>query len=151
MNEELHTLLNPILKRIPLFQGLSVRGYKNLLHCIEEKEVPADSYLFFENDKGDYLYIIRSGEVEIRKGLPSERISILKQYDYFGEMALLKDNVRNATAKTLTDCSFYIISQECFQKLIETDPEFTVLIGRSYVERARENWRNEMLKKQKRR
>lgn len=149
MEEQLQSILNPILRRIPLCKDLSVVGYKNLIGCVAEKSVPKDTYLFHENDPGDFLYIIKSGEVEILQQQGRLQAAVLKELDFFGEMALLKGNIRNSSARTLTDSTFYVISQECFQHLLVTDPEFATGVSQAYVRRFRKNEQEAHLRKKK--
>ena len=60
-----------------------------------------DSYIFREHESGDRAYIIRTGKVEILKEGPEGPISlrILKECAMFGDMALIDDQPRMASAK----------------------------------------------------
>jgi CRP/FNR family cyclic AMP-dependent transcriptional regulator len=68
--------------------------------------------IFTEGDKGDKMYVIRSGEVEIeRDGTIVEKLS---QGGIFGEMALIDGSPRAATARAATPCEVAPITEKSF-------------------------------------
>ena len=62
--------------------------------------VPAGETVFSEGDVGTEMFVIQSGSVEIAKRMKDEMktLSVLEKGDFFGEMALLEDDCRSATA-----------------------------------------------------
>jgi len=88
---------------------------------LERKVFYAGTKVFKEGDLGDRAYLIQDGEVEITKnGL---LLATLKKGELFGEMALVDDQPRMATARALTDVSVVIIGREAFrEKLAKSDP-----------------------------
>ena len=88
---------------------------------LERKVFYAGTKVFKEGDLGDRAYLIQEGEVEITKnGL---LLATLKKGELFGEMALVDDQPRMATARALTDVSVVIIGREAFrEKLAKSDP-----------------------------
>ena len=93
---------------------------------LKENRFAANSVIFDEGDKGDAAYIIRSGDVEIRKGVRSAiplRLAVLGKGDMLGEMALFDDRPRMASAIALTDVEVIQMSkQEFLEKLSVLDP-----------------------------
>ncbi len=91
-----------------------------------EKLFQANSFIFDEGDIGDAAYIIRSGEVEIRKGVSSNnplRLAVLSKGDVLGEMALFDDRPRMASAIALTNVEVIKMSKQDFlDKLSVLDP-----------------------------
>lgn len=130
-----------VLARIPMLADITDEKRNEILTLIQREKIPAGTVLFLEHDPADKMYIIEQGQVEILQGEHTEPISILHPHDFFGEMGLLYGNIRNASAKTVTEVSLYTLSQECFQKLMEADTQFAVTIGTAYVERYRDNLR----------
>ena len=78
--------------------------------------------IFGEGDVGDRLYIIRAGEVEIARG--EQQLALLGPGEYFGEMALLSDLRRNATARATQRTDLLAIAKGDFAKLVATVPAF---------------------------
>ena len=65
------------------------------------REFKAGDVIFKEGDAAEELFIIQSGEVEIRLG--NRRLEKLSNYNFFGEMALIDSAPRSATAVAVTD------------------------------------------------
>jgi len=83
-----------------------------------------DQIIFCENEPGDELYIIKKGSVKISK-LISEKetiLAVLKEGDIFGEMALLDNKPRSATAIAAEDCEVAAINRQNFDKLVIEQP-----------------------------
>jgi CRP-like cAMP-binding protein len=51
------------------------------------------------------------------------RLAKLHDGDYFGEMALLSDEPRNATVRTLTECVCLSLMRDLFNRLLSREPE----------------------------
>ena len=72
--------------------------------------------IFHEGDFGDRLFVIFKGEVEIIRN--GEVLSVLNPGEIFGEIALISDEPRSATAVARTDVSAIAISRPAFQQLV---------------------------------
>jgi CRP-like cAMP-binding protein len=83
------------------------------------------SFIFAEGELGNELFVLLSGSVQICKVIDgSEMIfAILKQGDIFGEMALLEDKPRSASAIAYEDCSVLIIKKENFERMAISNPQ----------------------------
>lgn len=88
---------------------------------LERKVFYAGQSVFKEGDVGDRAYLIQDGQIEISKnGLV---LATLGKGELFGEMALVDDQPRMATAKALNDVSVVIIGRDAFRdKLDKADP-----------------------------
>ncbi|MCL2809934.1 MAG: cyclic nucleotide-binding domain-containing protein [Treponema sp.] len=89
---------------------------------------PKDCLLFAEGEKGHNLYIIQSGSVKITKMVNNQEIvlAVLGKSDIFGEMAMLEDKPRAATAEIYEDCKLLAVNRENFSKLINEQPDMVV-------------------------
>jgi NADH dehydrogenase len=75
-----------------------------------------------QGDLGDRLYVIRKGEVEVlRDGV---RVALLHAGAYFGEMALLSSEPRNATVRATRPADILAVNKGDFTKLLAGFPEF---------------------------
>lgn len=100
--------------------------------------------IFFDGDLGLGMYVIKSGEVEIRKVIGGEErvLTVLGKGDFFGEMSLLEEDApRSATAVARTEVDAALIDQAAFRFILESNPEITVRMMRKLVRRLRETTR----------
>lgn len=97
-------------------------------------------YVFREGDLGTEMYILQEGEVEILKRVNDveERLAGLGKGDFFGEMAVLEDLPRTASARAATDCTAIEIDGSTFDQMLRTKPEIAVRIMRKLSRRLRQ-------------
>lgn len=102
------------------------------------EQVPAGQYIFREGDAGSVMYIIESGSVAILRQARGEApLAELGAGDFFGEMAILEDQPRFASAKTLTDSRLLRIERAQFADLLKQNVEVAVRIMRKLAARLR--------------
>jgi len=96
--------------------------------------------IFNEGDIGDYFYIIVKGEVEIVKksGSDFERVAILSAGEYFGEMAILRDQKRSATVRCLTSVDVLALRNKDFGAIMANLQELKTNFEKKAKERADE-------------
>lgn len=114
-----------ILRRIPLFKGMkksSLREFEKLMHRRRYKE---DETIFWEGEPGVGMYIVEEGSVAIYKGLSDndrEELAKLGRGEFFGELALLDESPRSATAVALKDSRILGLFRPDLLELIERKP-----------------------------
>ncbi|MBN2353772.1 MAG: cyclic nucleotide-binding domain-containing protein [Spirochaetales bacterium] len=86
---------------------------------------PKDSMICSEAEPGKELYIIQRGSVKISKIVDQNEVmlAILKNGDIFGEMALLENMPRSASAIALEDTSLLVVNKANFQRMVQTQPQ----------------------------
>lgn len=92
---------------------------------LTRRRAEAGERIFAEGDVGEFCYLIESGDVELSKriGERDVRIAALTRGDLFGEMALLDNSTRSATATALTEASLAIIPRHMFMpRFSRADP-----------------------------
>lgn len=91
--------------------------------------------IFREGDPPGALYIIEAGIVEISRGTGEDRMVVTERRggDVFGEMALVDNQPRSATATALTDVHAYVISEEVFSSYINQLNPIIYKVFRSLV------------------
>ena len=122
------------LKKVPLFGDLTNKELERIGTICTEENFPKGEHVFEEKDVGDKIYIITDGSIRISKfvpGIGEEALAILKAGNYFGEMSLIDDDVRSATAIANEDCKLLSIDQKKFEEFLFLDKElaYTVLWG----------------------
>lgn len=109
--------------------------------------------IFLENDPGREMFFILEGTVEITKtykemeifggtklhlGSNTRVLGTLTRGDFFGEMALINDKERSATAMALTDLKVIVITKETFESVVKQSNDLLLQILRSLSNRIRE-------------
>lgn len=119
------------LTRLPLFSGLPEETLSSIAKMLKEERFNAGSLVIKEGDPADFFYILRSGEMEVRKTIDRETekhktLAILEEGDIFGEMAIFGEEVRAADIVTIKDCVVWRMDFKDFLKLLETDPKLGI-------------------------
>jgi CRP-like cAMP-binding protein len=86
------------------------------------------------------MYIIQEGRVEIVKRIQEEprQLAVLEKGDFFGEMAILEDLPRTASAKAVTAVKLLMINGATFDQMLRSNPEIAVRMMRKLSRRLRE-------------
>lgn len=100
-----------------------------------QANIPAGDVLFTAGDSGDYMYVVRSGEIEIERD--GKVIETLSAGGIFGEMALIDGSPRSATARAKTDAEVAPINEKSFLFLVHETPFFAIAVMRTLAERLR--------------
>ena len=97
-------------------------------------------YIFREGDLGTEMYIIHEGKVEILSGSGSNEtlLSVLEKGDFFGEMSILEDMPRAASARAVSPVKVLQINGSTFDQMLRTNPEIAVRMMRKLARRLRE-------------
>ena len=95
--------------------------------------------IFSECQKGSDMFVIQDGQVTISKVVDGTEVvlAVLNRGDMFGEMALLENKPRSASAIAHTDCHLMVINRQNFDKMVGTQPQ---LIGRLTTTLAERLW-----------
>lgn len=104
----------------------------------EQLRVKAGSSIFRENDFSDGMYVVLQGRVRISKSVMTgveKTLNILEEGEYFGEMSLLLNTPRSASATAVDDSTLVKLGRDEFKQLLQTSPEvglamLTQLAGR---------------------
>ena len=98
------------------------------LSDVDRRQFQRDAYIFREHEQGDRAYIIAKGKVEILKQGPEGPVSlrVLQEGAMFGEMALIDDQPRMASAKAFEGAVDLLeIDKRTFQKKLSLADPFT--------------------------
>lgn len=96
--------------------------------------------IFNEGDKGEELYVVIEGEVEIRKSTfrsSAKTLITLGSGDIFGEMAIIEKKSRSATAIATKQTKLLVINEALYDNIIDTNPDFARKMIRILSERLR--------------
>jgi ATP-binding cassette subfamily B protein len=113
------------LSELPLMKGVSTEALAEMAQWFATEAFPQDRAIVQQGDAGNAFYILVRGTVEVTREEDGriEPVATLEDGDYFGEMALLSDQPRNATVRTLTPCVCLTLARELFERLLAREPE----------------------------
>ncbi|QQR72674.1 MAG: cyclic nucleotide-binding domain-containing protein [Holophagales bacterium] len=103
-------------------------------------EYAAGASIFEAGELGTEMYIVHEGRVEILAKVQGteKQLAVLEKGDFFGEMALLEDQPRTASARALTDVQLLQINGSTFDQMLRSNPEIAVRMMRKLSRRLRE-------------
>jgi small-conductance mechanosensitive channel/CRP-like cAMP-binding protein len=125
------------LRRIDLFAQLSEEDVNELSERLSRAPFARGETLTREGADAHHLYMITTGDVSVRVGGLDERCEVgrLRAGDFFGEMALLTGERRNASAVALTDVDCYRLDAEAFRALLARHPNLAERVAKVLAER----------------
>jgi CRP/FNR family transcriptional regulator, cyclic AMP receptor protein len=107
---------------------------------IFEREVTPLSFsigevIYSEGETPNAMYVVKSGEVELK--VRGKSLEVVGPEGFFGEMALIDQGRRAATAVAKTDCTIIPISEKHFLFMVEETPFFALTVMRTMTARLR--------------
>lgn len=116
------------LKIVPFFTHLSQTETSNLANRLVERRFNPGQIIFHMGDPAGLLYIITSGKVKIAYASSDGQeavLAILGAGDFFGELALLDDSPRSASAESLESTQMLTLHRDEFLGFIDNNPAFS--------------------------
>ncbi|MCK5003221.1 MAG: cyclic nucleotide-binding domain-containing protein [Gammaproteobacteria bacterium] len=113
-----------LLKRSDIFNEINTEDLRFVADALEEERFFEGDHIFEKNDRGEYMYLIIEGEVGIALEKNSDNfVAIMSVGECFGEMNLLDDLPRSASAVVLQDATLLKLSRARLRGLIMSYPE----------------------------
>lgn len=107
-----------LIDRVTLFGGVSAASRIEIERLMRPRLAVPGERIVRKGDRGDGMYFISSGAVEVRVAAPVR----LGNGDFFGEMALIDDRPRNADVDALGFCQLLFLARRDFDRLLEREP-----------------------------
>lgn len=129
-----------ILMYVPIFSDLEKETIDKILTIGTTKTYPKESYILMEEGTGTAMFVIISGKVKVSRTSSDGReviLSILGEYDFFGEMAILDGLSRSASVIAMQDSELFIIQREQFLELLKDHPEIAINLLQELTQRLR--------------
>lgn len=126
-------LKREILDRIPLFKDMESDFIEEVALNLKPDVYTPGEYVFKEGRPARRMYLVIKGVLEVvrRDGTV---INVLRDGDFFGEIALFTDQHRTASVRAVTYCDLYLLEKDVFLYLLEQFPH----IGAHIKETARQ-------------
>jgi CRP/FNR family transcriptional regulator, cyclic AMP receptor protein len=140
MTKASSTMTLEALRSVPLFSSLDDNSAAELRELLHEKQVNGNTRLFNAGEKGDAMYLIQSGRVQI--SIRDEDghnlvLAELAQGDFFGEMSIIDGRQRSAAASVIEDATLAVLSREAFLSFVSTNPDVPLKMLAALSERLR--------------
>lgn len=93
--------IRQVLRQVPLFGNMNAGELREFEKIIHRRSFKAGETIFWEGEPGVGMYIIQRGSVTISKYFSTEErkvLALLQAGEFFGELALLDESPRSATA-----------------------------------------------------
>lgn len=121
------------LKTLPFFQDLAPWQLKRMTEVVFERHYEENETLFEHGQPGAALFLIWDGKVSIELESNGRSVSIaqLEKGHFLGEMALLDESPRSATARALVATKTLALYRNDLKRLIQSDPDTASLIYKS--------------------
>lgn len=129
-----------LLRTVPLFSELSDDAITSLSRLAARRRYPRDTVVFFENEEGDCLFMILEGRIKVTILGDDGReiiLTMLGPGDLFGEMALLDNEPRSATAIAVEESELLLLQRSDFQAVVGENPGISIALIKVLTARLR--------------
>jgi len=130
-----------IIREIPFFSSLREEDLKEVANICAVRGHVAGTVLFKQGEASDSFYIIVAGEIEIRihtSGGGHDRIIILSDGDFFGEMGVMRNAPRSGDGVLKSDSVLLKIMKHDFDRLMAVNKYFSGMVMDSFLERSQQ-------------
>ena len=121
------------LKDVPFFSSMSEQDLAAVAGQTSETSVAAGTVLAREGDLGDEFFVIESGTAEVTRG--GAPITKLGPGDFFGEIALIREERRTATVTATSPMVLFVMTGSSFRSLDSSTPEVRETVSKALAER----------------
>jgi len=121
------------LKGVSFFSSISEQDLAAVAEQAGEVSVTAGSVLAREGDVGDKFFVIESGTAEVTRG--GEPVAKLGAGDFFGEIALIREERRTATVTATSPMVLIVMTGSSFRSLDSSIPELRETVSKALTER----------------
>ena len=124
------------VSKVPFFAALGPAAIADVTHMLRTMDLPARTMIIRKGQSGDCMYFLAAGEVEVY--LPGKKVT-LGEGAFFGEMALLGNNLRSANITTTRVSKLLVLDLVDFRLLMARHPDLAETIDLEARRRALEN------------
>lgn len=130
-----------ILKKVPLFSGLTNRQLNTLASSFVARSFSDGEEVVKQGESGVGIFIIVSGEAEaVREVADGEQVSVNRfgATDFFGELALLSEGTRTASVYARSELKCLVLPRWDFIAHLKEDAEMAVSVAQELASRFRD-------------
>lgn len=130
-------LICNVLRQVGLFAEMTATVLTEIADLVELRRYEAETDIVREGETGDEFFILASGTVDViatREGT-TEMLNVLEPGSFFGEVAILEEQPRNATIRTREPAICLVLSKQDFQQALDSSATFEDQIRLALFER----------------
>jgi putative ABC transport system ATP-binding protein len=121
------------LRPIDLFKTLTPRQLTDVAEHMTKRHYTAGETIIREGEPGEEFFLISEGEVDVVRA--DHEVARLGSGDFFGEVALISGEARNATVVAISDVDTYVLGKNDFETALATSQTFRDQLYRVYFMR----------------
>jgi CRP-like cAMP-binding protein len=137
------------IRNSPLFVGVPDKLVKKIATYFNGKNYNAGDSIIKENDIGDFMFIVLSGQVDILKGPKSIKLATLGPGIFVGEGALVSGAPRNATVVATTPVKLAVIYKDVYDKMVTTHSAISITLIKTHKDRCKDTLKKVNIAKSK--
>ena len=125
--------IKELLRELPVFAALTDEELQIVATICKTKTVPSGEFVFKEGSRGDDLFVVINGCVRIFTQITEnvdKTLITLRNGGLFGEMAIISEDYRSASAQAMEETELVLINQNDFENLLKTE----LLAGRKILD-----------------
>jgi voltage-gated potassium channel len=115
-----------LVAKVPFFKNVGASVIADVARLLRARDYPARAVIVRRGERGDCMYFIASGEVEVRLRPETVRLG---PGEFFGEIALLTGGPRNATVVAAQPCTLLSLDIVDFRQLLGRQPELARVVS----------------------
>jgi len=129
--------LRSVLQNTYFFQSLKMSELDELIGHLRMIRVQKGYEIIKQGDPGDAFYLIASGKVSVwkKKTLGKTKVAELGEDQFFGEMALMSNEPRNATIVAEEVSELFVLQRYDFEKILLKNPVIATELKKAFLER----------------
>jgi CRP-like cAMP-binding protein len=122
-----------VLKKVPLFGGLSKRSLTELAKIADEIDLAEGKVLIREDEPGRQFFILLEGAADVRR--KGRKLNTMKAGDFFGEISLVTERPTTATVTLTEPSTALVISRPSFRRMLLAQPAVQLQVLEALADR----------------
>lgn len=116
-----------LARRVPLFNGLETEDVAKIFSKGMTMEVEKGNILFYQGTTGNQMYVVLGGRIDLYDG--KKLLTSLRTGDLFGEMAVILNEPRSASAVAGETSRVFVLSETVFERLMTKRAAIRILLN----------------------
>ncbi len=131
-----------ILKKVPIFSGIGSKDLEKIVAVTHQKKYRKDNMILIEEEAGQTMFILMSGQVKVSRISEDGReviLAVMGEGDFFGELSLLDGQSRSANVTVIKDAEMLLINRDDFLNMLNEFPQIAIQLLRELAGRMRKS------------